>query len=149
MKVFHWMTRPRVKSHNQNPSRRSISKVLRLGKFISGGAKRLCSFRSTGARGYVRVGQENTAAGIDVPKGFLAVYVGRSTDDTCRVMVPVIYFNHPLFGELLREAETVHGYDHPGGITLPCGISEFESIQTRIASGGRCWRQDGRVSRRR
>lgn len=135
VKVFKWMARLR---RNRDRSRqriaRSGSRIFRLGKYISCGAKRLCSFRSTGHR-YVRVGQEKPIQN-DVPKGHLAVYVGLSGDDTRRVMVPVIYFNHPLFGELLREAEKVHGYDHPGGITLPCGISEFERIQMRIAHGG-------------
>ncbi|XP_031376343.1 auxin-responsive protein SAUR36 [Punica granatum] len=134
-KVFHWMTRRQMRS----PTRRSLSspgsKILRLGTYLSRGAQRLCSFRSRG-RGYVRVGHEKPVR-HDVPKGHLAVYVGQSGDSMCRVMVPVIYFNHPLFGELLREAEKVHGYNHPGGITLPCGISELERIQKRIAESGR------------
>jgi hypothetical protein len=35
-------------------------------------------------------------------------------------LVPVIYFNHPLFGELLREAEEEFRHQHQGGITIPC-----------------------------
>lgn len=70
-----------------------------------------------------------------IPKGHLAVYVGESQDKTQRYLVPVIYFNHPLFGELLKEAEKVYGFNHPGRITIPCGASEFEKVQMRIASG--------------
>lgn len=70
-----------------------------------------------------------------IPKGHLAVYVGESQDETQRYLVPVIYFNHPLFGELLKEAEKVYGFNHPGRITIPCGASEFEKVQMRIASG--------------
>lgn len=70
---------------------------------------------------------------VAVPKGHLAVYVGQKDDDTHRYLVPVIYFNHPLFGELLREAEQEYGFHHPGGITIPCRVSEFESVQTKIA----------------
>ncbi|KAK4795890.1 hypothetical protein SAY86_028216 [Trapa natans] len=137
VKVFQWMTRLR---RSRNLPRRSIacsgSKIFNL-------AKRLCSFRLT-AHPYVRVGHEKNPTWInDVPKGHLAVYVGRSRDDSCRVTVPVIYFNHPLFRELLSETEKVHGYDHPGGITLPCGISEFERIQSRIAGDSRCCRPNG------
>lgn len=70
-----------------------------------------------------------------VPKGHLAVYVGHEDGDLHRVLVPVIYFNHPLFGELLREAEKEYGFHHQGGITLPCRFTEFERVKTRIASG--------------
>ncbi|KAI8545369.1 hypothetical protein RHMOL_Rhmol07G0034400 [Rhododendron molle] len=75
---------------------------------------------------------------VAAPKGKLAVYVGQKDGDFRRVLVPVIYFNHPLFGDLLREAEKEYGFDHPGGITIPCRISEFESVKTRIAAGRGC-----------
>ncbi|CAN0842079.1 Auxin-responsive protein SAUR36 [Linum grandiflorum] len=65
-------------------------------------------------------------------KGHLAVYVGESEDEARRVMVPLIYFNHPLFGELLEEAERVYGFDHPGRISIPCGYSRFEKVKMRI-----------------
>ena len=34
---------------------------------------------------------------VTVLKGHLAVYVGQKDGDFYRVLVPVIYFNHPLF----------------------------------------------------
>jgi len=73
---------------------------------------------------------------VAVPKGHLAVYVGQQDGDFHRVLVPVIYFNHPLFGELLREAEEEYGHEHQGGITIPCQISDFERVKTRIAAAG-------------
>ncbi|CAH2062601.1 unnamed protein product [Thlaspi arvense] len=93
--------------------------------------------------GYVRSDGEPTKGHpVAVPKGHLAVYVGEREDDAQRYLVPVIYFNHPLFGDLLKEAEKVYGYNHPGGIQIPCRVSEFESVQTQIAAGGgrRRWR---------
>nr|GME18198.1 auxin-responsive protein SAUR36-like [Ipomoea batatas] len=72
------------------------------------------------------------------PKGHMAVYVGQKDGDFRRILVPVMYFNHPLFGELLREAENEFGFSHPGGITIPCRISEFERVQTRIKQGRGC-----------
>ncbi|CAM8910977.1 hypothetical protein QQ045_032710 [Rhodiola kirilowii] len=90
----------------------------------------LCSARAGSS--YSRIEREKTE---QVPKGFLAVYVGRESGDESRVLVPVIYFNHPLFGELLKEAEDEFGYEHPGGIKLPCRISEFEKVQTTIRRG--------------
>jgi SAUR family protein len=51
-------------------------------------------------------------------------------------VVPVVYFNHPLFGELLREAEEEFGFQHPGGITIPCAASRFERAAAVAAAGG-------------
>jgi SAUR family protein len=80
------------------------------------------------------------------PKGHLAVYVagdGKAGGSPQRFVVPIVYFNHPLFGELLKEAEEEFGYGHPGGITIPCPVSKFERVQTRIAAGaGRICRRD-------
>ncbi|XAR63191.1 hypothetical protein NMG60_11023042 [Bertholletia excelsa] len=103
------------------------TKVKSLCPAIPGGAHP-CGF----GRGYLPLDDERPPA---VPKGHMAVYVvGKDGGEYHRVLVPVIYFNHPLFGALLREAEEEFGFNHPGGITVPCQISEFESVQTRIAA---------------
>ncbi|PON47284.1 Small auxin-up RNA [Parasponia andersonii] len=111
-----------------------ISKLISWGRRLTMGAKSLCSAKP--GSGYVQLGQDpfekKEAA---VPKGHLAVYVGQEDGDFRRVLVPVIYFNHPLFSGLLREAEQKYGFQHQGGITIPCLISEFERVQTRIAAG--------------
>ncbi|GFP97903.1 auxin-induced protein x10a [Phtheirospermum japonicum] len=86
-------------------------------------------------RGFMRVGQEPVLGKPgSVPKGHMAVYVGQKDGDFQRILVPVVYFNHPLFGDLLKESEKEYGFKHPGGITIPCRISEFERVQTRIKS---------------
>ncbi|KAL2459867.1 SAUR-like auxin-responsive protein family [Forsythia ovata] len=79
---------------------------------------------------YIRVGQERIKPNhaMSVPKGDLTVYVGNKDDDTCRILVLVAYINHPLFGKLLREAEKVYGFNHLGGIQIPCRKSEFENV---------------------
>lgn len=125
-----------------------MAKVLTLARSLRKGAKELCSPKSS----YVPLGQDPVESpkksGSGIPKGHLAVYVGESQDETQRYLVPVIYFNHPLFGELLKEAEKVYGFSHPGRITIPCGASEFEKVQMRIASGGEhCKRRRIRHSR--
>ncbi|XP_057980320.1 auxin-responsive protein SAUR36 [Malania oleifera] len=115
----------------------AISRLWNWGHRLKARAKSLCSAKSSpcmtsgSGRGYAQMGREKPE---EVPKGHLAVYVGQKDGDFQRVLVPVIYFNHPLFGELLREAEQEYGFHHPGGITIPCRISEFESVQTRIAA---------------
>ncbi|XVF22739.1 hypothetical protein REPUB_Repub12eG0196700 [Reevesia pubescens] len=113
---------------------KSFSKLISWGRRLTNGAKSICSVKQRS--GYVPIGQEPIdEKPMEVPKGHLAVYVGQKDGDFHRVLVPVIYFNHPLFGELLREAEEEYGFSHQGGITIPCRYSEFESIQTRIAAG--------------
>lgn len=72
------------------------------------------------------------------PKGYTAVYVGGEKE---RYTVPVVYFNHPLFAELLREAEQESGFHHPGGITIPCPAAKFEQVRTRIATGAESLRR--------
>ncbi|KAK2419428.1 SAUR auxin-responsive protein family [Trifolium repens] len=67
----------------------------------------------------------------DVPKGCLAIKVGQGEDQQ-RFVVPVIYFNHPLFMQLLKEAEEEYGFDHKGPITIPCHVEEFRNIRGLI-----------------
>ncbi|KAM1140477.1 hypothetical protein ACFX13_041250 [Malus domestica] len=116
-------------------SYKPMSKLLTWGWKLSAGAKSLCCSKS--GSGYKQLGQSPVEKNkpVTVPKGHLAVYVGQKDGDFQRVLVPVIYFNHPLFGQLLREAEEEYGYQHDGGITIPCPMSDFESVKTRIAAG--------------
>ncbi|GLT39554.1 hypothetical protein SLA2020_137380 [Shorea laevis] len=111
-----------------------ISKLISWGRRLTSGAKFICS--ANPGSGYVPVGEEpvKETRGT-VPKGYLAVYVGQEDGDFHRVLVPVFYFNHPLFGELLREAEEEYGFNQQGGITIPCRFAEFEKVQTQIAAG--------------
>ncbi|CAI9772492.1 unnamed protein product [Fraxinus pennsylvanica] len=152
VKVFkrftHRRTRRRVTY--QRPATgcatRAISKLYNWCCSLKNGAKGLCFGKHNS--GCIRVGEEPVEPKnpVSVPKGHLAVYVGDEKDDTCRVLVPVMYFNHPLFGELLREAEKIYGFNHPGGIQIPCKKSEFENVQMKIASAGS---SDGGGNRRR
>ena len=144
LKIYKWVSRPRRKQPRYQsldpPKRRSpMAKVLTLARSLRKGAKELCSPKS----GYyqlahdpVESSKQGEGRGGGIPKGHLAVYVGESQNETQRYLVPVIYFNHPLFGELLKEAEKVYGFNHPGRITIPCRASEFEKVQMRIASCG-------------
>nr|KYP68305.1 Auxin-induced protein X10A [Cajanus cajan] len=54
----------------------------------------------------------------DVPKGYLAVYVGEKMK---QFVIPISYLNQPSFQDLLSQAEEEFGYVHPmGGLTIPC-----------------------------
>ncbi|XVE76947.1 hypothetical protein DITRI_Ditri13aG0021600 [Diplodiscus trichospermus] len=113
---------------------KAFSTLISWGRRLTKGAKSLCSVKQ--GSGYIPIGQDPIdKKPMEVPKGHLAVYVGNKDGDFHRVLVPVIYFNHPLFSELLREAEEEYGFSQQGGITIPCRFSEFERVQTRIAEG--------------
>ncbi|KAL5551105.1 hypothetical protein UlMin_001281 [Ulmus minor] len=140
VKIYKWIRKPGKRPTRfqlDAPTRKPtpISKVLTLARSIRRGCKELCSSPKSGYD-YIQLGQDpvRTKPGCGVPKGHLAVYVGESQNEEQRYLVPVIYFNHPLFGELLKEAEEVYGFNHPGRITIPCGASEFEKVQMRIAT---------------
>jgi len=67
---------------------------------------------------------------VDVPKGYLAVYVGKKMK---RFVIPVSYLNQPSFQHLLNEAEEEFGYDHPrGGLTIPCNEDEFLTLSSHF-----------------
>lgn len=152
IRISRWIIRPKRSPTGYNrliksePACRpkTITRLVDWSRRLTTGAKTLC-FAKSGS-GYVPLGKDPLREKpVTVPKGHLAVYVGQKDDDFRRVLVPVIYFNHPLFGELLREAEEEYGYNQQGGITIPCRFSEFEKVRTRIAAwtGGRGrWRGD-------
>ena len=71
-----------------------------------------------------------TRKGLEVPKGYLAVYVGEKMK---RFVIPVSYLNQPLFQKLLSQAEEEFGYDHPmGGLTIPCQEDEFLNVTSQF-----------------
>ncbi|VVB12050.1 unnamed protein product [Arabis nemorensis] len=142
VKIFKWIIRPKKR---QCPTRitNPVSGIRSLARCLSHGAKRLCGGSNNKKK---NSGQSKIRLGSDpktrvVPRGHLVVHVGESDGDTRRVVVPVIYFNHPLFGELLEQTERVHGFDQPGRITIPCRVSDFEKVQMRIAAWDNCRRK--------
>ncbi|XP_010271569.1 PREDICTED: auxin-responsive protein SAUR23-like [Nelumbo nucifera] len=69
----------------------------------------------------------------DVPKGHLAVYVGETQKK--RFVIPVSYLKHPLFQDLLSQAEEEFGFDHPmGGLTIPCKEAAFINLTSRMTA---------------
>lgn len=73
----------------------------------------------------------SSSKAADVPKGYLAVYVG---EEMKRFLIPVSYLNQPWFQELLNHTKEQFGYDHPmGGLTIPCGKDLFLDITSRLS----------------
>ncbi|XP_010541681.1 PREDICTED: auxin-responsive protein SAUR72-like [Tarenaya hassleriana] len=62
---------------------------------------------------------------LDVPKGYLAVYVGL---ELRRFIIPTSYLSHSLFKVLLEKAEEEYGFDHSGALTIPCEVETFKYL---------------------
>ena len=76
-------------------------------------------------------GKQVASTSIDVPKGYIAVYVGESKKR--RSVIPISFLNQPLFLELLSKAEEEFGYDHPmGGLTISCSEDIFIDLTSRL-----------------
>ncbi|GMI85859.1 SMALL AUXIN UPREGULATED RNA 32 [Hibiscus trionum] len=76
--------------------------------------------------------QQRKKQARDVPKGCLAIKVGSHGEEQQRFVVPVMYFNHPLFIQLLKEAEEEYGFDQKGTITIPCHVEQFRNVRCLI-----------------
>lgn len=73
---------------------------------------------------------QTASKGVEVPKGYLAVYVG---DNMRRFVIPISYLNHPSFQDLLSQAGEEHGYFHPmGGLTIPCMEDVFLNLTSQL-----------------
>ncbi|KAK7285749.1 hypothetical protein RJT34_20530 [Clitoria ternatea] len=66
-----------------------------------------------------------------IPKGWLAIKVGQGSEQE-RIRVPVNYLNHPLFAQLLKQAEEEFGFAQKGTIIIPCQIAQFKNVQHLI-----------------
>ncbi|XP_059318146.1 auxin-induced protein 6B-like [Lycium ferocissimum] len=59
------------------------------------------------------------------PSGSLAVYVGH---ERRRFVIPTRFLNLPVFISILDKAEEEFGYQHTGGLVLPCEVEFFEEM---------------------
>ncbi|KAI5423733.1 hypothetical protein KIW84_030100 [Lathyrus oleraceus] len=87
-------------------------------------------FRLPSIRRASFIGSQASSKTLNVPKGYLAVYVGEKMK---RFVIPMSYLNQPSFQDLLDAAEEEFGYDHPmGGLTIPCTQDVFLHITSRF-----------------
>ena len=96
---------------------------IRMPRIIHG--KQILRFSSLTAN-------QKASIALDVPKGYCAVYVGKSTEKK-RFVIPISYLKQPSFQDLLSQAEEENGFDHPmGGLTIPCREDTFTDITSRF-----------------
>ncbi|KAI4317846.1 hypothetical protein L6164_025679 [Bauhinia variegata] len=87
-------------------------------------------FRLPGIRRASFTSNHGSSKALDVPKGYLAVYVGVRMK---RFVIPISYLSQPSFQDLLSQAEEEFGFDHSrGGLTIPCSEDAFLDITSRL-----------------
>jgi len=87
-------------------------------------------FRLPGMRRASFAANQASSKGMEVPKGYLAVYVGEKKK---RFVIPISYLSQPSFQDMLTKAEEEFGYDHPmGGLTIPCTEDVFQIITSQL-----------------
>ncbi|KAI7752187.1 hypothetical protein M8C21_000448 [Ambrosia artemisiifolia] len=75
----------------------------------------------------------STPAFMDIPKGYLTIYVGEQ--EKKRFVVSLSLLNEPTFQELLQLAEEEFGYSHQmGGLTIPCREDVFMDLASRLGA---------------
>jgi SAUR family protein len=85
------------------------------------------------ARAAVAAAPPSSAAAV-VPAGHVAVCVGGASR---RFVVRAAHLNHPVFRELLRQAEEEYGFPsgaRAGPIALPCDEGLFEHVLRHLSS---------------
>ncbi|XP_017978600.1 PREDICTED: auxin-responsive protein SAUR71 [Theobroma cacao] len=60
-----------------------------------------------------------------VPKGFIAVYVG---PELRRFVIPMSYLSMPEFKILMDKVAEEFGFEQEGGLQIPCDEQHFEQI---------------------
>ncbi|KAM1657935.1 auxin-responsive protein SAUR71-like [Malus sylvestris] len=68
------------------------------------------------------------ASMMQVPKGFLAVYVG---PELRRFVIPMSCLSSPDFRVLMDRVEEEYGFEQEGALKIPCDEEDFEHILMR------------------
>ncbi|XP_058733611.1 auxin-responsive protein SAUR21-like [Vicia villosa] len=78
-------------------------------------------------------GEKMLSGNSNIPKGYLAVYVG--VENKKRFVVPISYLHQPAFQQFLCKAEQEFGFNHPmGGLTIPCREDVFLNVTSQLES---------------
>lgn len=75
-------------------------------------------------RNKARMSSANRAPS-DVPAGHVAVCVG---SNCTRFVVRATYLNHPVFKNLLVQAEEEYGFTNHGPLAIPCDEAVFQEV---------------------
>ncbi|KAG9141384.1 hypothetical protein Leryth_001839 [Lithospermum erythrorhizon] len=94
----------------------------------SSGSKSIKFLKKTLSFTESSMSSNSSSSNDGVPKGYLAVSVGRDEEEKKRFVIPMEYLGHPTFVVLLREAEEEFGFQQEGVLKIPCEVPLFEKI---------------------
>ncbi|WVZ84012.1 hypothetical protein U9M48_031096 [Paspalum notatum var. saurae] len=81
--------------------------------------------------------EAGAGAGVVVPKGYFAVYVGA---EATRFVVPTSYLRQPAFRGLMERAAEEFGFDQAGGLRVRCREEDFQAT-VAVLERRRRWRR--------
>ncbi|CAI9297551.1 unnamed protein product [Lactuca saligna] len=114
---------------NDNDDDADNNPPMSIGNHPGGGINPAITMRLKGYSVYsdsdIEDGCQSPDPPNDVPRGYLAVYVG---PELRRFIIPTSYLSDPLFKVLLQKVEEEFGFDHSGGLTIPCEIETFKYL---------------------
>ncbi|XP_050383804.1 auxin-responsive protein SAUR21-like [Argentina anserina] len=76
-------------------------------------------------------------ASLQVPKGFIAVYVGPAASSERvlrRFVIPMSCLSSPDFRGLMDKVADEYGFEQEGALRIPCDEEDFEHILVRCLS---------------
>ncbi|XP_050884176.1 auxin-induced protein X10A [Lathyrus oleraceus] len=131
--IHHWFpSNTNHSSHTLKHQKSSslLSSTTSLRSFYCEETKTRMGFHLPGIRRSSFSASQVSSKEVEVPKGYLAVYVGEKAK---RFLIPVSFLNETSFQELLSQAEEEFGYCHPmGGLTIPCKEDIFLHTTSRL-----------------
>lgn len=119
----------------ENPIMRTWRKMKSFGHTSSSTTASIKKSKSWHGSAFLEDATENESKGKikkeSPPHGFFTVYVGSTKQ---RIFVKTKLVNHPLFKNLLEDAETEYGYRRDGPIVLPCEVDIFFKVLADMKS---------------
>ncbi|XP_002991268.2 auxin-responsive protein SAUR40 [Selaginella moellendorffii] len=123
----------RKASSNTTMPGRSSSFHKTVTKLVLKGLQELASLRSSrrsGSYSPLSGDKSSYSRTADVPRGYLAVYVGEQHQE--RFIVPTNHLHHPIFKVLLKKCEEKFGFCHQGPLQIPCPVDLFHLLLWHI-----------------
>ncbi|XP_018475534.1 auxin-responsive protein SAUR71-like [Raphanus sativus] len=114
----------------ESPIMKTWRKIKTFGKTSSSTTVSLTRSKTWNGSAYLEDAKNRESIG-KIKKKCFTVYVGPMKQ---RIVVKTKLLNHPLFKNLLEDAENEYGYRRDGPIVLPCEVDFFFKVLAEIKS---------------
>ncbi|CAH8340273.1 unnamed protein product [Eruca vesicaria subsp. sativa] len=114
----------------ESPIMKTWRKIKTFGQTRSSTTASFTKSKSWNGAAYLE-GTKNSESIGKIKKNCFTVYVGPAKQ---RIVVKMKLLNHPLFKNLLEDAEKEYGYRRDGPIVLPCEVDFFFKVLADMKS---------------